>query len=82
MEGGSWVGGVCMRLMVRDVVEGRGGRVMAAVVACRKTLGAVGACVVLQLDTREEDDEPALEHLELLDARRYGNVALRFYSVA
>lgn len=47
-----------------------------------ETLLAEGACVVLQLDPREVDDEPALEHLELLDARRYGNVALRFYSVA
>ena len=58
------------------------GRSLAAIDERSATLLAEGACVVLQLDPREEGDEPELAHLELLDARRYGNVALRFYSVA
>ncbi len=58
------------------------GRSLAAIDERSATLLADGACVVLQLDPREEGDEPPLEHLELLDVRRYGNVALRFYSVA
>jgi len=57
------------------------GRSLAAIDE-RPGLLAPEALVVVQLDPREEADEPPLSHLELRDARRYGNVALRFYSVA
>jgi len=62
--------------------QGLWGRSLAALDERAPALLAEGAVVVLQLDPREEADEPPLVHLELDDSRRYGNVALRFYSVA
>lgn len=62
--------------------QGLWGRSLAAIDERAGALLAEGAVVVLQLDPREEAEEPPLTHLELDDARRYGNVALRFYSVA
>lgn len=61
--------------------QGLWGRSLAAIDG-RPALLAPDASVVVQLDPREEADEPPLTHLELRDSRRYGNVALRFYSVA
>lgn len=61
--------------------QGLWGRSLAAIDA-HPTLLAPKALVVVQLDPREEADEPALTRLEPVDSRRYGNVALRFYSVA
>lgn len=61
--------------------QGLWGRSLAAIDA-HPTLLAPDALVVVQLDPREEADEPALTRLQLDDSRRYGNVALRFYSVA
>jgi len=61
--------------------QGLWGRSLAAIDA-HPTLLAPNGLVVVQLDPREEADEPALTNLELSDCRRYGNVALRFYSVA
>ncbi len=52
------------------------------VIDAHPTLLAPDGLVVLQLDPREEADEPPLTNLQLHDSRRYGNVALRFYSVA
>ena len=62
--------------------QGLWGRSLAAIDERSGTLLADGARVVLQLDPREEVDEPVLANLALVDDRRYGNVALRFYSVA
>ena len=61
--------------------QGLWGRSLAAIDA-HTTLLAPDALVVVQLDPREEADEPPLTRLQLDDSRRYGNVALRFYSVA
>ncbi len=61
--------------------QGLWGRSLAAIDA-HPTLLAPDALVVVQLDPREEADEPPLVRLQLHDSRRYGNVALRFYSVA
>jgi 16S rRNA (guanine(966)-N(2))-methyltransferase RsmD len=57
------------------------GRSLAAIDE-RPGLLAPDATVIVQLDPREEADEPPLTRLQLDDSRRYGNVALRFYSVA
>lgn len=61
--------------------QGLWGRSLAAIDE-RPALLAEGATLVVQLDPREEAEEPYLTNLELRDSRRYGNVALRFYSVA
>lgn len=42
---------------------------------------APGGVVVVQLDPKEEVDEPALGRLRLDDRRAYGKVLLRFYSL-
>ncbi len=62
--------------------QGLWGTSLAAIDERADALLAEGAVVVLQLDPREEAEEPELTNLELDDVRRYGNVALRFYSVA
>jgi 16S rRNA (guanine(966)-N(2))-methyltransferase RsmD len=59
--------------------EGLWGRSLAALDASEGVL-ADGARVVVQLDPKEEADEPVLDRLRFDQRRAYGNVLLRFYS--
>ena len=62
--------------------QGLWSRSLAALDERAGALLAEDAVVIVQLDPREEADEPPVTRLRLDDRRRYGNVALRFYSVA